>query len=180
MAFKRLFQKLMHRKSPMLLEEPILPPLGEEDADDFEVPLDTPDSKLWEMFDILRVRSGNHTVPVTWNFKDSDGNIREFQLKAKILSLADWERAVQLQDEIVGNTEGYRYYFDAEPELRCIEMPRCECETISETLTVRDNRIDVNLDTYGTRMGIRAEGLYAVYLEEWQRFALVRESYWCW
>ena len=81
-------------------------------------------------------------------------------------------------DDSFGNSEGYRFTIYIDPDFSKIHAPCCYCENVSDTFTIKGNRMDSNCDTWGTAYRQKAESIYFFYLEDVNKKAAVKVRYW--
>lgn len=133
--------------------------------------------------DILRRgilhNSENGVTSIEWTMKDFMGEAITQKFEAYHIDAETWELLQLYIEDSKGNDEGYTYKCVLEPEISEIESPYCDCEYVSSTDTVQGNYINSNCDTWGTEYGSKAKGLYAFYISDFKKFAIVYESYWC-
>jgi len=135
---------------------------------------DVAQSLVWR---ILKNKSEGVT-PIDWTMKHYWGESKNEKFEAYHMDSETWEILKLYIENSKGNQEGYRYECVLDPEISEINYPYCDCEYVSSTDTVEGNHIDSNCDTWGTSYGSRAKGLYALFISDLKKFAVVYESYW--
>jgi hypothetical protein len=119
---------------------------------------------------------------IKWNlFYKNPSNFKQMKsinFEAAHVNLNDWNTMQKYGEASKGNSDAYSYKFVILNKLNKIKMPTCFC-SVSETITIKNNLIDVNCDTYATMEGVYAKALRAYYIEDICKFAVIYISYAC-
>ncbi|WP_315069268.1 hypothetical protein [uncultured Clostridium sp.] len=138
---------------------------------------DCPDRALSIVWSILNNKNEG-IIPIEWTMKGIFGHQTE-KFEAYKTDSETWELLQLYIEDSKGNSEGHEYVCALDPEISEIIYPYCDCPgEISSSETVRGNYINSNCDTYGTSYGVKAQGLYAFYITDLEKFAIVYEEYW--
>lgn len=129
------------------------------------------------VWNILRNEKEGVT-PIEWTLKGYLGEPITVKFEAYHMDMETWELLMMYIDDSYGNEEGYTYTCSIDPIISDIKYPNCDCEMVSSTETIQGNHIDSNCDTWGTSYGAKAQGLFAFYITDIKKFAIVKESYW--
>lgn len=128
------------------------------------------------VWDILRNKEDGVT-PIEWTLKGHFGDPK-VKFDAYHMDMETWELLKMYIHDSKGNDGDYVYTCIIDPVISEIDYPYCDCEMVSSTDTIQGNNIDSNCDTWGTSYGYKAQGLFAFYITDLQKFAIVKESYW--
>lgn len=116
---------------------------------------------------------------IIWPMLNCFNEIQNYKFKAYNMDHETWNLLKLYTEDAIGNEDCCSYEFIVDPNLSKIKVPYCDCGDyeISDTFSISGNCIDSNCDTYATQLGISAESLYAFFIEDIGKYALVNKSY---
>lgn len=132
----------------------------------------------WAMRAMLQDESlGKHTVEV----KDKDGySIKIDAYHISFEDLISFKCILKMSNAMNSEIpDAIQYEIQEFKSPNDIVLAECYHEYISLKKTVKRNRYDSNLDTYGTQMGMLATRCYFFYNVDSKKYIIIDGSYWC-
>lgn len=161
----------------LIILEKINTLLYDECEDDYE-PAHANDIANSIVLDELR-NSSRGFKEIIWPMMNEYNEIQKYKFKAYNMDSETWKLLELYSEDAIGNEDCCSYKFILDPNLSKIKVPNCDCGDyeICDNFSIRGNCLDSNCDTYATQLGISAESLYAFFIEDLNKYAIVKKSY---
>lgn len=129
--------------------------------------------------DVLSILSDseNGVKGISWTMKNEYKKTITQRFLAYNIDSETWELLKMYIKDSIGNEEGYTFECYIDPDISKLVYPYCNCTEVSETIIINGNHISADCDTYGTVYGVKAKSLYAFYVTDLNKYAVVNSSY---